>query len=221
MSKRSGEMAHMTDAAPMEQVRDLLFGAQLKEMEMRFQRQEERFQRDIADARDMLKNRIDSLENFMKSETASLLYRIKEEKAEGDAALKGEQRERAEAIAQIVKDMASTAESFDRKLAKASGALDTVEQELRRLLLSETGALSGKIEEKYQDALKSLQKTAADIRHDMVARSSLSSMFTEVAFKLSGQWSSDINRLLTTAQTDMSEYSAEARDASGDASGDA
>ena len=82
----------------IDQVRDLLFGSQLKDMEKRFQRQEELLAREINDVREAVKSRLDSLENFMKSETASLLHRLQEEQSERDKMLKIEQRERAEAL---------------------------------------------------------------------------------------------------------------------------
>jgi uncharacterized membrane-anchored protein YhcB (DUF1043 family) len=181
-----------TDTASMEQVRELLFGAQLKDMETRFQRQEKRFQREIADSRNTLKTRLDSLENFMKSEVASLLHRLKDEQSEREEIVKAEQRERAEAVAQLARDLAAANENFERKLAKLSGALDNAERELRQLLQAESGALSGKVEERYQDAQDALSKTSSEIRRDMVYRSSFSTMLTEMAVKLSGQWLLDV-----------------------------
>ncbi|MDL2207271.1 hypothetical protein LJB82_00940 [Desulfovibrio sp. OttesenSCG-928-M16] len=212
MAKRPMEGGYPLESAPMEQVRELLFGAQLKDMETRFKRQEERFLREIADARDSLKSRLDSLENFMKSETGALLNRLKDEQNERGEALKAEQRERAEqikneqrerveALTQLSKDLAATTEGLERKIAKVSGTLDAAERELRQLLLSESSALSGKIEEKYQDALNVLANTAAQIRHDMVYRSSLASMFTETAVKLSGQWTPEVGNLLSSASS--------------------
>ena len=213
----------------MDQVRELLFGAQLKDMETRFRRQEERFLREIADSRDALKTRLDSLENFMKSETATILHRLKEEQSERDEALKieqrergeslraeqrergeslraeqreraeairNEQRERAEALSLLSKDLANAVETLERKITKVAGTLDAAERELRQLLLAESGTLSAKIEEKYQNALDVLAGTAAQIRHDMVYRSSLSGMLTEVAVKLSGQWPHEGSSLL-------------------------
>ena len=200
MTKRIGSSDHMQDGAPMDQVRELLFGAQMKEVDTRFQRQEERFERKVADVRDALKARLDSLENFMKSETVSLLHRLKEEQAERDSALKTEQRERTEALrsehrereealAQIAKELTSAVDTFERKITKVADTLDATERELRQLMMTENSALSQKIEEKYQDALQVLGNTAAQIRADMVHRSALSGMFTETALKLSGQWS--------------------------------
>jgi chromosome segregation ATPase len=201
---RSVESAlHGVESAPMEQVRELLFGAQLKDMETRFQRQEERSQREITDLRNALKTRIDSLENFMKSEVASLLHRLKDEQDERAEMIKAEQRERnenqraeqrerTEAIAQVTKDLTAANEAFERKLAKLSSTLDNAERELRQLLQTESGALSAKVDERYQDALNVLSKTASEIRGDMVYRSSFSTMLTEMAVKLSGQWALDV-----------------------------
>ena len=191
----------------MEQVRDILFGAQLKDLETRFQRQEERFTREINDAHDALKKRLDSLENFMKSENASLMNRIKEEGAERDSEIKNEQRERADAIkheqherteafTQLMKDLAAAADSFERKLAKLSGVLDNTERELRQLLITESGSLTDKVEEKYQEALDVIADTADQIRHDMVYRSSLSGLFHDLAVKLSSQWSGTLGQMM-------------------------
>jgi uncharacterized membrane-anchored protein YhcB (DUF1043 family) len=178
----------------MDQVRDILFGAQLKEMDTRMQRQEERFTRATEDAKGALKNRIDSLENFMKSEVASLLARIKEEGDERSTMLKTEQRERQEAVAQLAKDLAAAQEATDRKLTKHAATLDTTERELRQLMLTESGTLADKIQEKYEHSLQVLSNTAEQIRTDMVYRSTLASMFTETAVKLSGgQWNNDDN----------------------------
>ena len=219
MNKLTNESG-ILDAAPMDQVRDLLFGSQLKEMEIRMQRQEELFQREIADAKDSLKARIDSLENFMKSEISSLLNRLKEEQNERETMLKGEgkerqeglrleqreraeslkaeQRERQEGMAQLTRDLTALGETTERKIAKVSGMLDTTERDIKALLLSEAGSLSNKIDEKYTDSLNALSKTASQIRHDMVHRTSLANMFSEVVFKLSGNGSDT-----STAQAKM------------------
>ena len=235
--------AGLTQEAPMEQVRDLLFGTQLKDMEIRFQRQEERFLREIGDVREAVKSRMDSLENFMKSENGSLLHRMQEERADRDNALKSEQRERNEAIkaeqreraelfkieqqersgaikaeqqermdairveqrervetlTQIGKDLASSVEAFERKLTRLASSLDAMEHELRGLLMAENGTMASKVEERYQDALGVISSTAAQIRHDMVYRSALSGMFTEIAVKLSGQWSMEVGQLIAGA----------------------
>lgn len=195
MSKRVADSGQ-PETASMEQVRELLFGAQLKDMEIRFQRQEERFVRDVADAKDALRKRIDSLENFMTSEVNSILARIKEEQKERDQSIKTEQRERAEYIkteqrerienvAKLASDLASAVETFERRMEKLANTMDSTERDLRSLMMDESKSLSDKTEAKYQDALAVIAKTAAQIRHDMVYRTSLSSMLTEMVVRLS------------------------------------
>ena len=200
----------VTKPESMEQVRELLLGTQMQDVENRFQRLEERFQRDLSDLKDSVKNRIESLESFMKSESASFLHRLHEEQEERGAALKSEQRERLdglkveknerlealkneqrernEGLAQVMRDLTTLDQEQERKLKALSGTLDTTERELRQLLLSESARLSDKVEQKYKDALHVLTNTAAQIRHDMATRSQVSSLLTEMAMKLSGQW---------------------------------
>ena len=203
MLKNIHEAAAGMEGASIEQVRELLFGSQFKELEIRVQRQEELFQQEIADTRDALKKRLDSLENFMKSEIASMLNRINMEKAERDSAfrdakreldeaIKNEQRERGDALAQAGKELAAASGVFERRLSALSSSLDNTEHELRQLLLTESGGLSDKIEERYQQALDTLRGTSEHIRHDMVHRNALSALFTETAFKLSEQWAAEV-----------------------------
>jgi len=180
------------DIVSMNQVRDLLFGTQLRDIETRFQRQEARFQREVNDAKEALKARLDSLENFMRSETASLVHRINNEAAERDAAQKAEQRDRIEALNTLAGNIAAAEKAFERRMAALSGTLDNAEQEIRKLMQSETNNLNNKIDEKYTAALNVLSETAAQIRQDMVYRSTLSNMFTEMAVKLSNQWPADL-----------------------------
>lgn len=199
---------NVSENASMEQVRELLMGTQLKDMENRILRMEERFMQEIADVRDTVKNRADSLENFMKSEASSLMHRLQEEKTERTTAVKTEQRERADAIkaehkdraeamkqdrrerddtfAKTAKELAKLNEDFERKMTALSVTLDTVEQELRQLLLAESSRLSVAAEEKYKDALAAISRTAAQLQHDHVSRSALSATFTEFAVKLVG-----------------------------------
>ena len=201
MNKR-GNLPEVQDSAPMEQVRELLFGAQLKDMETRMQRLDDRFKQSINDAKDDLKTRLDSLENFMKSEVNSLLNRVKEEQQEREDALKTairerneaiqqEAKERSEAIKQLAKDLANANDNIDHRFTKLSSSLDSVERELRQLLLSESSSLTSKIEDKYNDALNVLAKTAQQIRSDMVYRTALSGIFTEAVVQLNSPWNSD------------------------------
>ncbi|MDR1394855.1 MAG: hypothetical protein LBK52_01625 [Deltaproteobacteria bacterium] len=212
--------------APIAQVREILFGAQLKDMEMRFRRQEEKLLREIAEVKDSLRGRLDSLENFMRSEVSAILNRLREEHEDREQALRSEQtqrqdelqaavrernellgqsrrdfteglaaekRERVEALTRVTADLAAVSESSERRAAKLTNSLDLVERTLRELLMTESSNLSDKIDEKYNDALDILEKTAHQIRSDMVYRTALSTMFTEMVASLSQPWNLDVS----------------------------
>ena len=170
----------------MEQVRELLMGNHLKDMEQRVQRQEERLMKEFADLRDNCKSRLDTLENFMKSESASLLHRLQEAQAAQNENIRHEQAERGEALARLAGELAQQEDALSRRLGALSGTLDTVEQNLRRLLLEENARLSELIGEKYKDSLAALHSAAGQIREDMVSRSALSGFLMEMAMKVSG-----------------------------------
>jgi light-regulated signal transduction histidine kinase (bacteriophytochrome) len=163
----------------------------LKDIETRFQRQDARFQREVNDAREALKTRLDSLENFMRSETASLVNRINAEAAERNAQFEAEQRERTEALNALAGNLAAAEKEFERRVNTLSNTLDTTGQEIRKLMQTETNNLNNKIDEKYEAALNVLSETASQIRHDMVYRSMISSMFMEMGAKLNNQWMED------------------------------
>ena len=183
------------DIVSMNQVRDLLFGTQLRDIETRFQRQEARFQREVNDAKEALKMRLDSLENFMRSETASLVHRINTEAIERDAVQKAEQRDRIENFNTLAGNIIAAEKAFERRMTAISNTLDNAEQEIRKLMQAETNNLNNKVDEKYTSALNVISDTASQIRQDMVCRSTLSNLFTEIAVKLSNQWSSELVEL--------------------------
>ncbi|MDR1164113.1 MAG: hypothetical protein LBM17_09835 [Candidatus Accumulibacter sp.] len=213
-------MVNPGETNSIEQVRDLLLGTQLKDMEQRFVRQEERFLRELSDLREGMKTRFESLENFMKSEVSTLIHRLQEEKNERAAAMKDaqrenadalrnekrerdeafknekrerddamtrESREREEALTRLSKDLTACEEAFERRMTALSGTLDTVERDLRQLLMTENSRLSDKVDEKYKDAINALSVISTQIRTDMTTRSVLSGLLSEVAIKLA-QW---------------------------------
>ena len=190
--KEKMDKTESKELVAINQVRDLLFGAQLKDIETRFQRHEARFQREVSDAKEAFRARLDSLENFMRSETASLLHRINTEAAERGAASKSEQKERIETFNALAGTIAATEKAFERRMAALSNTLDNTGQEIRKLMQAESNNLNNKIDEKYKAALNAITEAMSQIRSDGVYRSTLSNMFLEMGAKLSNQWSEDL-----------------------------
>ena len=82
-------------------------------------------------------------------------------------------------------DLTAREEALERKLTALSGTLDSVERELRQLLLTENAKLSSEMEDKYKAALNALASTAQQLRHDLVSRSAMAGIFTEATVRMS------------------------------------
>ncbi|MCL1889687.1 MAG: hypothetical protein FWF99_04205 [Desulfovibrionaceae bacterium] len=210
------EPANPQENPSMQQVRELLFGSHLKDMEQRFQRQEAMLAMEINNVRETMNTRLDSLENFLKSEAASLVKRLEEERTEWDKMLKIEQRERAaalqneehhraadfnnerrerdEAMAQLNRAITATNDALEVRIIKVADTLDAVDQELRALMLAESGALSAKLEGRHQDAMKVVGDINMHMRQNVVYRSSLASAFAELAMKLSDPQDTELGK---------------------------
>ena len=155
----------------MEQVREILFGAQLKDMEVRFKRQEERLLREIHDVKDSLKKRLDSLENFMKSEVASLLEKLKREQDEREAVQRAEQKERSEALAAEQRERLEAIKNEQRERAEA---LKTEEKERKEAMSKLSGDLTAtgeNFDRRLAKLADALDATERDIRSLLLTES--------------------------------------------------
>ena len=155
------------DTANMDKIRDLLFGAQMKNLDKKLTQMNEHFAKEISEAKSEFKNRLDSLETYLKGELQALFERIETE-----------QRDRGDALAEIAKDLKSSAAALDKKIQQLDNSQEKQARELRQQLLDQAKSLSDDIRIKHDEAQSALRKTASGIRHDMVERNVLSSMLT-------------------------------------------
>ena len=79
--------ADIGDTNNLAKVRDLLFGNQMRDMEKRFTRLEERLVKECAQLWDETKKRLDSLEIYIKKEVESLTERYKNEQDEREQSI--------------------------------------------------------------------------------------------------------------------------------------
>ncbi|MDR2945473.1 MAG: hypothetical protein LBV79_01825 [Candidatus Adiutrix sp.] len=182
-----------SSGAPMDQVREILFGAQLKDMEVRFKRQEERFLREIHEVKDSLKTRLDSLENFMKSEVASLLERLKSEQEEREAAQKAEQRDRAEALAAEQRERQEALRAEERERQSAQQAEERERQEAMARLGGEAAALAETFERKLSKLANTVDAAERELRALILGESG------GLTDKIEGKYAEALNVVAKTA----------------------
>src|SRR6516165_3498440 len=86
--EKNAANGELREGANVDKIRDILFGANMREYEKRFARLEERLTKSSDALREDLKKRFDSLETFVREEMESLNQRLKTEKTERTESLK-------------------------------------------------------------------------------------------------------------------------------------
>jgi len=166
-------IAPVADGSNLDKVRDILFGNQVREYDKKFSRLEERVIKECATVRDETRNRLDSLEKFLKNELESLSERLKHEHSTRDEAVK--------ALAQESKDMTA---SLERKLSQFDEQTSNSQREVRQHILDQSKSLYDEIRQKTNEMLAALEREAQELRHDKTDRATLAALFTELAIRL-------------------------------------
>lgn len=157
----------------LDKVRDILFGSQIREVEKKFTRLEERLVKEIANVRDENRKRLDSIEIYIKKEVESLTERLKNEQSERDSAVK--------ALAEEHKNITIY---LEKKVTQFEEQTTNSQRELREQILNQSHSLQDDIRQKYAEILTLLEQEAQELRRNKTDRSSLASLFTELAIRL-------------------------------------
>jgi DNA anti-recombination protein RmuC len=172
--KASKAAAPPVEGGNIENIRDILFGSQMRQYERRFQRLEELVAKESAEVRSEVKRRLDGLETFVKQELKALGDRVTTERGERTAAV-------AE-LGQRLADLASDARGRTTRLEESFGQAVA---ELRQSLLEQNKSLSDEIRS-VSESLSARMGSGFDaLRVDKVDRGELGSLLTEVAVRLS------------------------------------
>jgi seryl-tRNA synthetase len=163
-------------AANLDKVRDILFGSQIREMDRRFSRLEERLVKETADLKDDVRKRLDELELYMRNEADSLSGRIRTE-----------QDHRVESADNLARDLRETAASIGRRLSGLDEQLSKTQRELRQQMLEQHQRLSDDIRQKMDDVFAALARETGELRSDKADRATLASLLTEVAMRLTNE----------------------------------
>lgn len=160
-------------SANLDKVRDILFGAQMREYERRFARVEERLVRETADLSQEVRNRLAALEDFVKCEAENLAARIR---TESDA--------RAEATTDLSRELRDSAAASQRRDSQLDDQLGRAQRELRQQLLEQQQRLSEEIRQRVEDVLVRVTRESNELRSDKADRATIAALLTEMAMRL-------------------------------------
>lgn len=163
--------------ASLEKVRDILFGNQMREVDRRFARLEERIAKETRDLKEDVRKRLDALEMYATKETGSLADQIK-----------SEHNDRTEAHDKLTRELADTARALERRTAALDDQLSKGQRELRQQMLEHHQRLSDDIREKIEDVLATLAREAGELRSDKADRMVIASLLKEMAMRLTNEF---------------------------------
>jgi DNA repair exonuclease SbcCD ATPase subunit len=157
----------------VDKIRDILFGAQMREYDRRFNRLEERLLKESSDLREDTRQRFDTLESFIKSEFAVLSDQ-----------LKTENRQRDEMGVELNTRLSEAAKTLERKLTQLDELTSQNQRALRQQMLDQAKTLNDEVRRKYDELAAALAREAESLRHDKTDRAALADLFTELALRL-------------------------------------
>ena len=157
----------------IDQVRNILFGTQLREQEMRLTKQEEKFLREIKDLKKSLAEKIENLENCVRSEINEVLEKVL-----------NESEVRADHLKNLSATYSGEVQSIQKKMASFEKQTLRAHKELRDLLLERTNGNAQKTIEVQKKLEKEFNRELADLNHSKVDRNLLAGIFSEFVCQL-------------------------------------
>ena len=157
-------------------VRDILVGSQMRELDKKFSRLEERLVKECSDLRNETRKRLDTLENYIKEEADSLSSRAK-----------NEQGKRDEAVKAINEEQRKLAESLEQKMDDIDEQARKTQRELRQQIFSQSQTLLDDIRQKYEEILALLERETYELKNEKTDRNQLAALFSELALRLNSQ----------------------------------
>jgi len=161
----------------VEQIRNILFGSQMRDYDGRFQKLEERLTRDAQELRADIQKRLDALEAFMRGESESLANRLGTEQAE-----------RSQATERLGRDLGEAARHIEEKITKLDGQMAKEIRDVRQHLLDQSKTLSTEIKEKHDQLKAGLDQESQEIRGAMTGREALAEMLSELSLRLKNEF---------------------------------
>lgn len=189
MAIEHGELNQMSDknkaraAAPavpeghVDQIRDILFGGQMRDYERRFLELEERIRREADKLRTDLLKRMENLETLAREQHEQLqqqLQRADRDRREGDDALDGR--------------LQSQGKSLKSDLLALEHKQEQDVQNLRERLHRSGNEAAEALRLRAEELLAELERVGAQLRDDKVARQELAGFFSEMALRLNREF---------------------------------
>jgi hypothetical protein len=164
-------------AASLDKVRDILFGGQMRDVDRRFARLEERLIKETNDLKEDVRRRLDALEKYARQESETLAGQIKTE-----------HEDRVESDNSLSRELKDAAQALEKRTSALDDQLGKSQREVRQQMLEQHQQLSDDIRQKIDEVLAALAREAHELRNDKADRRALASLLTEMAMRLNDEF---------------------------------
>lgn len=158
----------------VDQIRDILFGRQMRDYEQRFQRLEDSFRQELAALREDLRAQLETLEQHFTRELAA-----------AGAALDREVRDRHADVRGLGEDLRKASDETRARLSDLETDLDGRATELREQILDRADALARDAQARDERLSGELAAATRELRTIKVDRGTLAQLLADVAMRIS------------------------------------
>lgn len=167
--------AAATPPESLDQVRDILFGGQMRMVDARLRGLEERIAQEHAELRNDLSRKISELDDASGREFAAQAER-----------LSAERTKRADELKALSAEMKEALKNLERRHLKFEEATSQADAEVRDQLMKQSAAFSAELARTAERLTGELDRAASALRDEKVDTTTLASTLTEMAARLTG-----------------------------------
>lgn len=173
----SKDEAPVVESNNVDQIRDIIFGSQMRDYEKRFISLEKRVMSESDRLRSETSNRLDVLESYIKQEVGSLMDQLSTERGE-----------REDDTRHLTETINKGASDTDKKISQLQGQVNQGQAELRDSLLEQSKSLLNELQNVRHTLTESLDRSTEELTDEKASRRDLADMFSEIAMRLNGEF---------------------------------
>lgn len=158
------------------QIRDILFGGQMREYDRRFARIESRLDQEMVALREDLRKQMELLGSYVKKEFSTISEQIF-----------SEQQKRERSTDTLNDQIKQAANEFKEKLGHFESDTDKNLREIRHALLDSAKTLMEDVERKIGVAVATMTQAQKELRAEKMDRTTLSNLLNEIAIRIADE----------------------------------
>lgn len=157
----------------LDKIRDILFGAQVRDHERRFAKLETQLLAEAAQLRNDLKERFASLEQYIRTEVDQVTGR-----------LKAEEQGRTNAVAALTTELHTLSGVLQQTAAQLRDQSEQAHRDLRDQLQHKATTLTGEFTQQHATLSATLEQAVQQLSHQKTDRASLATLLQELSQRL-------------------------------------